>query len=107
MAVVLALIFASGAWFSPMYARRDVPGLIVAMVGSFVLLFIAIRDYAFSPMHAAFAAGTTTAMLAASTAIMGTQLRKKLDSEHAASSGREDERAGRGASCKGRRPDSN
>jgi hypothetical protein len=71
MAVIFVLIFASGAWFGPMWRRGERDRFMVSMLGSFLLLFVAIQGEAVSLGHAVFAAGCTTAMIGAGSILMG------------------------------------
>jgi hypothetical protein len=70
MAVVFALIFAAGAWFGPMWRRGERDRFGVSMLGSFLLLFVAIQGEAVSLVRALLAAGLTTIMIGAGAILM-------------------------------------
>jgi hypothetical protein len=73
--VVFLLIFASGAWFGPLYAKREWGRFALTQAGSFVLLFLAYQDVAPSTVRALGFATTTTLMLTIGSAVMGTRLK--------------------------------
>jgi hypothetical protein len=70
MAVVFVLIFASGAWFAPMWRRGERDRFGVSMLGCFLLLFVAIQDEAVSPVRAVLAACLTTMMIGGGAILM-------------------------------------
>lgn len=70
MAVVFVLIFASGAWFGPMWRRGERDRFAVSMLGCFLLLYVAIQAEAVSHLRALLAAGLTTIMIGGGAILM-------------------------------------